>query len=212
MLVAIAALVLQAAMIAALLLERRSLQRAARSLRVSEERYRNVMETQSELICRYLQDTTLTFVNDAYCRYFGSARTALMGVRFIELVPESGHAAVLERVRSLTERPGMTWEHVVVRPDGSHGWQQWTDRAVVGADGRVVEFQGVGRDLTELREAEEEARQRREQITHLTRVAVLGELSGTLAHELNPAADRDPQRRPGGPAPARPGSRATWPC
>lgn len=186
-LVALAALVLQAAMIAALLLERRSGQRAARSLRLSEERYRNVVETQSELICRYRPDTTLTFVNDAYCRSFGKARAALMGVRFIDLVPESARAAVFERVRSLAERPGgsLIDEHAVVRPDGSHGWQQWTDRAVLGTDGRVVEIQGVGRDLTELREAEEEARQRREQVTHLTRVAVLGELSGTLAHELN---------------------------
>src|SRR5262249_45104490 len=39
------------------------------SLRTSEERYRTVVESQSDLICRYLPDTTLTFVNDAYCRY-----------------------------------------------------------------------------------------------------------------------------------------------
>jgi C4-dicarboxylate-specific signal transduction histidine kinase len=48
-----------------------------------------------------------------------------------------------------------------------------------------VEVQGVGRDVTQLKLAENEALQRREQVMHLTRVAILGELSGALAHELN---------------------------
>ena len=58
------------------------------ALRSSEERYRNVVETQTELICRYECDTTLTFVNDAYCRYFGKTRGQLIGMKFLELIPE----------------------------------------------------------------------------------------------------------------------------
>jgi len=38
------------------------------------DRYRSVIEHQTELICRYLRDGTLTFVNDAYCRFFGMKR------------------------------------------------------------------------------------------------------------------------------------------
>lgn len=41
------------------------------------------------------------------------------------------------------------------------------------------------RDVTEQHEAESEAQRQREQLTHLTRVAALGKLSGALAHELN---------------------------
>src|SRR6202007_1902207 len=54
-----------------------------------------------------------------------------------------------------------------------------------------VEVQGkpcdlvIVRDITEQRQGEEEAREQRRQLTHLTRVAALTELSGTLAHELN---------------------------
>ena len=62
---------------AGLLLERARRWRVTRGLAVSEERYRNVVQTQTELICRYLPDTTLTFVNDAYCRYFGKSRAEL---------------------------------------------------------------------------------------------------------------------------------------
>jgi PAS domain S-box-containing protein len=159
---------------------------AEAALRESEERYRGVVETQTELICRYLPDTTLTFVNDAYCRYFGQTRENLVGTKFIELIPEHSRAPTLQSVESMVAgRRVATMEHSVLRLDGSIGWQQWNDHAIRDADGRIVEIQGIGRDITELKRAEAEARERREQVTHLTRVAILGELSGALAHELN---------------------------
>jgi PAS domain S-box-containing protein len=156
------------------------------AMRESEERYRNVVETQTELICRYLPDTTLTFVNDAYCRCFGRGRDDLVGTKFIELIPESARPAVLQQIASLAERPRTeTHEHEVLRPDGTTGWQQWTGHVIVDSYGQVVEIQAIGRDTTELRLAELEAEDRRREVRHLTRVSILGELSGALAHELN---------------------------
>jgi len=61
--------------------------------------------------------------------------------------------------------------------------------AVIAAE--IVEVGGVPcfietiRDVTEKKRAEREARDQQKQITHLTRVALIGELSGALAHELN---------------------------
>jgi PAS domain S-box-containing protein len=160
--------------------------RAEEALRESEERYRNVVETQTELICRYLPDTTLTFVNDAYCRYFDRSRDRLVGTKFIDLVPKPAQAGILQLVESLLRNPRTEmYEHEVLRPDGTTGWQQWTDHVIVDSDGRAVEVQAIGRDTTALRRAELEAQERRKEVTHLTRVAILGELSGALAHELN---------------------------
>ncbi len=51
--------------------------------------------------------------------------------------------------------------------------------------GGVNCFITIVRDVTEQRQRESEAQQQREQLTYLTRVVVLGELSGALAHELN---------------------------
>jgi PAS domain S-box-containing protein len=182
----IAIVLLQSGFIVALLLQRRRRRHAEDSLRESEERYRNVVETQTELICRYLPDTTLTFVNDAYCRYFGRSRYQLVGHPFIELIPEPERAAALTHIASIgCSQRGETYDHQVVRPDGSIGWQQWTDHAIRNADGSVVELQGIGRDITDLKAADMEVEQRRKEVTHLTRVAILGELSGALAHELN---------------------------
>ncbi len=143
--------------LAALMQER---QRTAAALRQSEERYREVVESQTDLVCRYLPDTTLTFVNEAHCRYFGHRREELIGRQFLELIPESAREAARNHVRSLAESPRVvTNEHQVLLADGSIGWQQWVDHALVGPDGRVTEFQAIGRDTTERRRAEEALRQ-----------------------------------------------------
>jgi PAS domain S-box-containing protein len=159
---------------------------AEEALRESEERYRNVVETQTELICRYLPDTTLTFVNDAYCRFFGRTREELVGSRFIELIPEHSRADALAHVHMLTAtHRAVNYEHQVLGQQGGRAWQHWTDHVICDSAGNVVELQGVGRDITELKRARREVRERRKEVTHLTRVASLGELSGALAHELN---------------------------
>jgi PAS domain S-box-containing protein len=176
---------LQTLLIVALLLYIRK-RRVERALLQIEDRYRHVVEAQIDLICHYAPDTTLTFVNDTYCRYFGHTREELIGRRFIELIPEAEREAVLERVLSLvTGTATVSYTHQVTLADGSVRWTQWLDHAIVGTNGEVIEIQGIGRDVTELKAAEIEAQQRREQVTHLTRVAILGELSGALAHELN---------------------------
>ncbi|MCC7204866.1 MAG: PAS domain-containing protein [Phycisphaeraceae bacterium] len=129
------------------------------ALRQSEERYRNVVQCQTEMICRFLPDTTLTFVNEAYARFFGRSPEQLVGRSFLILVPESEHEGIRRHVRSLT--PGShtaTYEHQVYSPDGRVSWQQWTDQAFFDERGEQVELQAVGRDITHRHEAEEALR------------------------------------------------------
>ncbi len=183
---AVAFMVFQTMLIIVLVLRSRE-RRAEHALQETEERYRQVVEAQTDLICRYLPDTTLTFVNDAYCRYFERTREELVGKRFVDFIPEAERDAAVQHLQSLLANPRTESNtHRVVRPDGTFGWQQWVDHVIVDATGKgQVEIQGIGRDITQLRLAEIDARQQREQLTHLTRVAILGELSGAMAHELN---------------------------
>jgi len=71
--------------------------RAEKALQESEARYRAVVEDQTELICRFLPDGTLAFVNEAYCRYFGRKREELIGSSFMPLIPDEDREFVEEQ-------------------------------------------------------------------------------------------------------------------
>ncbi len=129
---------------------------AEERLREAEERYRTVVEEQTELVCRFLPDFTLTFVNEAYCRYFGSEPEELIGSDFLEHIPAEDHAYYLELLSELTpENPTRTVEHRVFDVEGEVRWQQWTDTAIFDGEDRIVEYQSVGRDVTERKALEE---------------------------------------------------------
>jgi two-component system cell cycle sensor histidine kinase/response regulator CckA len=82
-----------------------------------------------------------------------------METTFWHHVPEEEHDAVRRHLASLDrEKPANLIEHRVYRAGGEMRWQQRTDRAILNADGRVVEFQAVGRDITDKRKAEEAMR------------------------------------------------------
>lgn len=132
------------------------LKEAERALQRSEARYRAVVEDQTELICRFLPDTTLTFVNEAYCRYFDQPREALMGQRFLSLIAEEDQAFACKQIAALSpQRPINTYEHRVHLANGELRWQRWTDRAILDEQGHIIEIQSVGRDVTQRKRVEQ---------------------------------------------------------
>jgi PAS domain S-box-containing protein len=128
------------------------IKRAEKAILENEARYRAVVEDQTELICRFLPGGTITFVNQAYCRYFGKRREQLVGQSFMLFIPTSERAKVEEHLASLSlDNPVATHEHQVIAPDGEIRWQQWTNRIIADEQGSVTELQAVGRDTTEQR-------------------------------------------------------------
>ena len=129
---------------------------AERALRESEERFRTVVEDQTELISRFRPDGTFFFVNDAFCRYFGVRAEQILGCRFEVQIPREDAARVAAHLRALTcKHPVATIEHRVVMPDGHLQWQQRNDRALFDETGTLVGYQSVGRDISDLKQAEE---------------------------------------------------------
>jgi PAS domain S-box-containing protein len=127
----------------------------SRNLPGSEAFYRNVIEEQTEVICRCRPEGAITFVNNAFCRYFERTREELIGHRFISLIAPEDRDKVEKHFSSLTdENPVAAIEHRVLLPSGAQRWQQRVDRAIFDGKGRLVEIQSVGRDLTERIHAE----------------------------------------------------------
>jgi PAS domain S-box-containing protein len=125
------------------------------NLRRSEERYRTVVENQTELITRFSPDRVHLFANDAYCRYFGKDINDIIGKRFVPRIPLEDQPILKEYFASFSPaNPVGTIEHRIIMPDNSIRWQQWNDRAIFDPNGTVVEYQSVGRDITERKEIE----------------------------------------------------------
>ena len=164
---------------------------AEQALAKSEERYRNVVEDQTEFICRFLPDGTHIFVNDAYCRYFDKKREELIGQRFRPVLHPEDREIVVRHFTSITpEHPVMDIDQRIIMPDSSIRWQRWSDRAIFDSNGKVIEYQSVGRDITEQKELENEMKYHEQELMEFsTSLATanrkLNLLSGITRHDIN---------------------------
>ncbi|MDZ4860337.1 MAG: PAS domain S-box protein [Candidatus Hydrogenedentes bacterium] len=141
--------------------------RAEQELLASEKQYRGIIELQAELVCRYQPDTVLTYVNEAYCTYFGKEQHELVGKSFLEVIPSSQSLA--EIIVELENSHGaITTRNEVVRPNGEVRWQEWEDTPIRAADGRIIEFQAIGRDITERKLAEDALRESEAKLRSIT--------------------------------------------
>lgn len=127
-----------------------------RFLRVKEKRYRSIVEGQVELICRFLPDGTVTYVNESICRYFGKKHEELIGHSFMPFIPVEDHEFVKKQIYSLNkDNSVITIEHRVIAPNGEIRWQRWTNHALFDEHNRIIEYQAVGHDITDRKKAEE---------------------------------------------------------
>jgi PAS domain S-box-containing protein/putative nucleotidyltransferase with HDIG domain len=127
-------------------------------LRETASRYQAVVENQTEFIVRWKPDGTRTFVNEAYCRYFGTTAKQALSTKFMPLIVEEDRKVVENKIERLISGniKVETDVHRVYKPDGKIGWQEWTDQVIFDPNGQIVEIQSVGRDITDRKLAEEE--------------------------------------------------------
>jgi len=144
-------------------------------LEASEQRYRNVVEDQTEFISRFLPDGTHVFVNEAYCRYFNKTRDEIIGKKFVPRIPAEDQRMVREHFASLTkEHPIAVITHRILLNDGQTRWQRWSDRAIFDENGALTEYQSVGRDITEEKRSEEALRESEASLASIFRAAPVG--------------------------------------
>ncbi len=139
--------------------------RAEDELRASEAKYRAVVEAQTEMVTRSAPDSVLTFVNPAYCRYYRKRPEELLGKRWLSHVHEDDWTAVERYMASITpENPTGSLQYRAVLANGETRWQEWSHTVFFNSDGRVVEYQSVGRDITDRKLAEDKLRESEERL------------------------------------------------
>jgi len=137
-------------------------EKAKRELQESEEKYRLLVENQTDLIVHVDTSGRFQFVSPSYCKTFGKSEDELLGKTFMPLVHEDDREATSEAMEDVVRPPfTATIEQRTMTADGWR-WFSWVDTAVLNDQGEVVGIVGVGRDITDRKEAEEKFRSSQE--------------------------------------------------
>jgi two-component system, LuxR family, sensor kinase FixL len=156
-------------------------------LREAQEHSRLVLEAAAFATVGVNQGGRIVLVNRQAELLFGYARSQLMGASLDMLVPprfQARHrASVVDMFKGLARAEGFDREVVGRRADGSERALQ-VGLSAIQLQGKPIMLASIV-DLTERKRAERDLEQQRSELNHLSRVTMLGELSGSLAHELN---------------------------
>jgi PAS domain S-box-containing protein len=126
-------------------------------LKESEARYRGVVQDQSDLIFRWTLDGKITWANDSFCKYMGMTHEALVHKHSDWLTSGPNWLRLKDHVAALrADNPVLSDEHEDTLPNGKRVWQEWTDRAIFDDEGKLLEIQSIGRDITDRKLAEAE--------------------------------------------------------
>ncbi|NQU62350.1 MAG: PAS domain S-box protein [Rhodospirillales bacterium] len=122
----------------------------------AQHRFQAMVEDQTNLICRSDGDGNRLFVNDAYCRFFNRTREELIGTPIGSFLSDEDARRLHLRISGLHPKsPIMGFENAVKRPDGVERWHYWNHTGIFDAQGRLVELNSVGRDITERKGSDE---------------------------------------------------------
>jgi PAS domain S-box-containing protein len=120
------------------------------ALRLSEERYRTVLETQTDIVSRSLPDGKISFVNDVYCQFMGLKRENVVGHRWAPVVfAEDIDQVENELERICPENPIVVTTNRVLNAHGAVRWLEFVTQGIFDKSGILLELQSVGRDVTE---------------------------------------------------------------
>lgn len=125
------------------------------ALRDSEAHYRELVESEEQLIHRFLPDTTEVFVNQALADFFGGAPEQWVGRKWIDNVNVLERETVLGVLSNCTpDKPANVFEHMAKNVAGEERWLRWNNRAFFDDQGQLTHFQAVAVDLTDRKKVE----------------------------------------------------------
>jgi len=147
-------------------------------LRQSEEKYRLIVENQSDLVVKVDNDGKLLYVSPCYCRTFGKTESELLGHSYFPLVHPDDVESTKESMKQLSQSPYSC--KVVQRAMTVDGWRwfSWSDQAVVNDQGEIESIIGVGRDITESKLADQRLEASEEKYRNLIENSMVGVIQG----------------------------------
>ncbi len=133
------------------------LRQSENKLIAGENRYRSLVETQTDLVCRFNHDGTFTYVNEVFCKFFNKTREELLGGKWQPLPVEEDIEYVQSQLASISKNnPTVVIENRVLTDKGDLYWMQFVNQGFFDNSGNLLEIQSVGRNITELKNHEKQ--------------------------------------------------------
>ena len=137
-------------------------------LKESEEKYRLLVETQTDMVVKVDTNGRFLYVNPSYCKTFGKTEKQLLGKKFMPLVHKDDREATAQSMENLYAPPYTCYiEQRAFTKDGWR-WLAWSDKAVLDKQNKVAEVIGVGRDITERKQFEKKLEYSHNQLRELS--------------------------------------------
>jgi two-component system cell cycle sensor histidine kinase/response regulator CckA len=143
------------------------LRKSEGALRESEEKYRLLIENQTDMVVKVDMEGKFQFISPSYCEMFGKVNEELLSRKFMPLVHQDDREATAKAMETLYYPPHTAYmEQRAMTKDGWK-WLSWMDTAVLDENKKVVAIIGVGRDITERKQAEDSLRESEEKYASL---------------------------------------------
>ena len=157
------------------------------ALRESEEKYRSLYESMMDGYVLVDMDGKILKFNESYREMTGYAGGELSGLTYLDITPEKWHAAEQEIIETQVLVRGYSdvYEKEYRAKDGTVFPIELRTFLLKNDTGGSLGMWAIVRDISGRKQIESEARKLKEDLAHVTRVSTLGELTSSLAHEIN---------------------------
>ena len=163
--------------------------RGREQLEASEQRYRDLVECSADAVWRVDVNGYYTFMSSGVKEMTGYDPEELIGKHFSVLLTEESSRwaseSMMKRVSGAYEDKNLIFKLHHRRRDGSEYVSEIRSAPIYNAEGEVVEIQGTSRDITERERSQHEIDRYKLEVNHSERLAMLGTMVSTVAHELN---------------------------
>jgi len=158
--------------------------RLQRALLESEQKYRTLVENAGETIVTLNRDGLHLFMNKTGAERFGGKPEDFIGKTVWDVFPRDVAESRLAIVRMVIDTGQGIDRTEKIQAHGQERWYHGTIEPLRDSTGKVTAAMVIARDIHEARQAEIELEVYRERMAAAERLASIGTLSATLAHEL----------------------------
>jgi PAS domain S-box-containing protein len=157
------------------------------ALRKSEEKYRTILHSIEEGYFEVDLAGNLTFFTDRLCTFSGYSKEELLGMNNRQFMTEEAAKKVYQVFSEVyrTGVPANAFDWEMTKKDGTRRWIEMSASLIRDLTGQPIGFRGIGRDVTERKQMEEQAKMHQQQLMQAGKMVALGTLVSSVGHEIN---------------------------